>query len=273
MNKFNFVKAIRMMRMPATTKLVAMTLATYADYKTGECYPTVETLMEDTGLSNRAVCQHIRHIESLGILAVDRSNGRRSYYKFIAENLTKAVTESHQLLSITSDFDDIQPVTFTTEPVTFVQKAVTESHTNYHKQPIELPKEQPDISAQEKTEPKPKKPKSTMTTLPADFKVSDQVKAWASEKGFDRLDEHLENFVGYATANAKKYADWDQAFMNAIRGNWAKLRPVQQSHGYQTSQQQTASEQAKWNDFLNGGNQFRDVTPKKTNWIEGVGHA
>jgi hypothetical protein len=65
--------------MPPTTKLVAITLATYADYETGECYPSIQTLMDDTGLSNRAVGLHI-YIENLGILVVDRSNGRHNRY-------------------------------------------------------------------------------------------------------------------------------------------------------------------------------------------------
>ena len=282
MSSFNFVKAVRQISMPPTTKLVAITLATYADYKTGECYPTVETLMEDTGLSNRAVCQHIRHIESMGILAVDRSNGRRSHYKFIAENLTKAVTDSHQLLSITSDFHDTQPVTFTTEPVTFVQKAVTESHTNYHKQPIELPEEQPNIHAPEKSaQPEKskqvKKTKSVKTGLPENFEISNQVQTWADQKGFDRLDQHLENFLLVCEAKGYQYANWDAAFKTAIRDDWAKLRTSRfQNTGYQSPKKDINADywasfgqprqQQDWGEPI-------DITPKKPNWIEGVGHA
>ena len=103
MSKFNYVVAVRSMKMEKTTKHVAVFLATYADYETGECYPSIQTLMEDTGLSNRAICQHIKLLEKMGILVVDRSNGRRSYYRFIAENISKAVTHGHQLPTVTSD--------------------------------------------------------------------------------------------------------------------------------------------------------------------------
>lgn len=130
--------------MPPTTKLVAITLATYADYETGECFPSVQTLMIDTGLSNRAICQHIKNIEGLGILLVDRSNGRRSYYRFDVESLTKAVTQGHGSLkesddseSKTSDSDNVKPVTFMQQPVTLVQEAVTEGHTNYQELSLE----------------------------------------------------------------------------------------------------------------------------------------
>jgi hypothetical protein len=61
-------------------------------------------------------------------------------------------------------------------------------------------------------------------SIPDGFCVSERVKAWADEHRFDRLDEHLSHFVGYVKANGKTYADWDQALMNAIRGDWAKLR-------------------------------------------------
>ena len=104
MSNFNFIKAVRQISMPPTTKLVAITLATYADYETGECYPSVQTLMGDTGLSNRAVIAHIKNIEKLGILIANRSNGRRTYYRFDAEKLTKAVTEGHSSGNQSSDF-------------------------------------------------------------------------------------------------------------------------------------------------------------------------
>jgi hypothetical protein len=41
----------------------------------------------------------------------------------------------------------------------------------------------------------------------------------------------LAHFVGYVKANGKTYADWDQALMNAIRGDWAKLRETSRTNG------------------------------------------
>ena len=234
MSKFNYVKAIRSIQMHPTTKLVAMTLATYADYETGECYPSIQTLVEDTGLSNRVVCLHIKHIEQLGILTADRSNGRRSYYRFDSEALTeavtlvqKAVTESNQLRKVSGDsqdnsgdFDDSKAVTLVQRPVTLVQKAVTESHTNYQEQPIEQPIEQ----SKNKTA---SKSKTVKTSMPSDFKISDGVRSWAHEKNFDNLEQHFEYFTEKCEANGYKYANWDSAFKAAIRDDWAKLRSQQ----------------------------------------------
>lgn len=59
--------------------------------------------------------------------------------------------------------------------------------------------------------------------LPKDFGISDAVRTWAEKSGFGRLDERLEHFVGYAKAKGVTYTDWEQGFMNSIRGDWAKL--------------------------------------------------
>lgn len=63
--------------------------------------------------------------------------------------------------------------------------------------------------------------------LPADFGVSDQVKAWAASKGYGHLEDHLEAFKLKAEAKGYAYSDWDAAFKSAIRDDWAGLRKSQ----------------------------------------------
>jgi hypothetical protein len=74
--------------------------------------------------------------------------------------------------------------------------------------------------------PPPSKPdrKKSKTSLPPGFVVSDRVKAWASENGHGQLPQHLEAFRLKATAAGYTYADWDAAFMTAVREDWAKLK-------------------------------------------------
>lgn len=62
------------------------------------------------------------------------------------------------------------------------------------------------------------------TPLPADFKISERVKTWADSKGLTDLDPDLEFFLGRMRANGKAYIDWDEAFMNCVREDWAGLR-------------------------------------------------
>lgn len=61
------------------------------------------------------------------------------------------------------------------------------------------------------------------TVIPDHFSISENVKQWAKEKGFNNLDRHLEHFINTAKAKGYKYIDWDRAFMNAISSNWAKI--------------------------------------------------
>jgi hypothetical protein len=65
---------------------------------------------------------------------------------------------------------------------------------------------------------------ASRTSLPADFAISDQVKAWAASKGYSQLDEHLEAFRLKAEAKGYVYSNWDAAFKTAIREDWAGLR-------------------------------------------------
>ena len=77
----------------------------------------------------------------------------------------------------------------------------------------------------------PKKPKSRKHPIPDDFALSERVKAWAIEKGYTRIEERLDYFIGKAKASGYQYADWDQAFMNSIREDWAKLPPIKSANG------------------------------------------
>jgi len=61
------------------------------------------------------------------------------------------------------------------------------------------------------------------TLIPENFSISDAVKEWAVEKGFDHLDAHLANFIDSCKAKGYKYRDWDAAFRGAISKNWAKV--------------------------------------------------
>jgi hypothetical protein len=67
-------------------------------------------------------------------------------------------------------------------------------------------------------------PRRSKTPIPENFGVSDRVKAWADEKGYASLDAHLEAFKRKVEAKGYQYIDWDAAFMEAVREDWAKLR-------------------------------------------------
>ena len=84
-----------------------------------------------------------------------------------------------------------------------------------------------EVDKEKEKKPAKKRKSSQKKPIPENFTVSDNVKRWAEEKKFDRLGEHLEAFICKAQANGYKYVDWDAAFRNAIRDDWAGIRKAQ----------------------------------------------
>ncbi|MBT1001180.1 helix-turn-helix domain-containing protein [Paenarthrobacter sp. DKR-5] len=68
--RFEWEKVVRQCRFPKqNTKLVALTIATYADTKTGQnIYPGQKRLAAHTGISDRAVRDHLKDLERFGLL-------------------------------------------------------------------------------------------------------------------------------------------------------------------------------------------------------------
>jgi uncharacterized protein YdaU (DUF1376 family) len=101
----------------------------------------------------------------------------------------------------------------------------------------------PLASNQEKKKPSRSRAK---TPLPDGFSISEAVKRWAVEKGHARLPEHLEAFKAKALANGYMYSNWDAAFMEAVRGNWAKLEaPTKQRSDLKSPEQALAPSETK----------------------------
>lgn len=73
--------AVRQTDVPPLTKLICYTLANYlADAGKG-CWPTVETLMADSGLSNRSVATHLANAEAAGLITIKREVGNDGRFK------------------------------------------------------------------------------------------------------------------------------------------------------------------------------------------------
>lgn len=77
---------------------------------------------------------------------------------------------------------------------------------------------------------KKKEPKKKETSIPENFTISERVKNWAADKNHKNLDSHLESFISKSKAKGYKYVDWDEAFMGAIRDDWARLKDKQTNH-------------------------------------------
>lgn len=86
---------------------------------------------------------------------------------------------------------------------------------------------------------KPKKSKSVLRVLPDDFGISERVRTWANKEKHANLELHLERFRELAIMKKYTYADWDLAFMKAIREDWGEVnKPVFQNNGFNQQPQQ-----------------------------------
>lgn len=100
----------------------------------------------------------------------------------------------------------------------------------YQDDPLETERET-ETEKRQKAPAAPRAPRKT--ALPKDFAISDSVREWAKEHGHGNLDAHLDAFIRKATMKGYSYVNWDMAFMEAVRENWAKLPAINgvgQSH-------------------------------------------
>ena len=115
------------------------------------------------------------------------------------------------------------------------------SETLEERQPDADISQKPELSNQKKE--KKKSARAPETTMPENFGISERVLAWACAKGYGgELTGHLENFVGQCRAKGYTYADWDEAFMNAVRKDWAQIRS---KNGSQTNRKLSLAEESE----------------------------
>jgi hypothetical protein len=170
----------------------------------------LDTIAKKARLGQRQVCRIIEQLKRDGIISIAHGGGRGRHNNYLInlEALTHRTekTSPETLTSVT------ETLTSTTGNSDICDMAIRKNH---HESPSE-PSRKETLGADTA-------PKRSRRTLPANFAISDRVRKWASEHGYSRLEERFEHFVGYAKASGAHYADWDQALMNAIRDNWAKL--------------------------------------------------
>ena len=110
-----------------------------------------------------------------------------------------------------------------TETQTVFEQKPTENPDGFQIEPTQNPSHKPIANSQERVARTRRTRAPEKIPLPEGFGVSDRVRLWAEAKGYDRLQERLEHFASKARAKGYLYADWDEAFMEAVRKDWAEL--------------------------------------------------
>lgn len=107
---FDWRKAILKSDLPPTTRHVLLTLACHMNVVGESCYPSIELLCKETGLSNRAVITHLQNAKELGWITVGKHGfaGQRwaaheyfpawpHHLREAAESFAKAVNVVHNV--------------------------------------------------------------------------------------------------------------------------------------------------------------------------------
>lgn len=192
---------------PSSCKFVLLALAMRAGNENGQCFPSVAKITSDTGLDRKTIMASILKLEALGFLSVKRLRGSGNKYSINLNALKKSSAENGTSTAIgTSTENGTPPV-----PKTGLDQ-YRKRDTN-----LSLTCQEP-INKKSAPKPKPKK-----RTLPDDFVLTDRHRAWAEKNDIRNLEGHYEYFCDAAGAKGYEYADWDRAFQNAMRSDWAKL--------------------------------------------------
>lgn len=175
-----------------------------AKYKTGESW------CEELGFSRREFDTARSLLEDRGFLSVKTDMERLTWYTVNGEKINEMMDMVYESCKGENS----------------LQVKAENAFINGGKRLLTIQENTQEITTVETAVEKPveKKPRTQKSAMPANFGLSDAVKAWAAEHGHTDLEAHLDYFKGYVVANGKKYANWDQALMNAIRGDWAKLK-------------------------------------------------
>ncbi|MEG2433322.1 MAG: helix-turn-helix domain-containing protein [Acinetobacter sp.] len=283
---------IKYMQMPNVPKQVLNELADFAD-DDGKAFPSIPTLAAVTCLSERSVRNGIAWLVEQKLISKILGNGGNNIYFLHPENFNGEfkypASIKYAPLHDVPPCTKLTPVSPATTPAPDAFDPCTTLHTPLHDVPtnhhITINNHQsnhqdihePETPPQSDKPKQIKKTKSIKTGLPENFEISTQVQTWAAQKGFDQLDQHLENFLLVCEAKGYQYANWDAAFKTAIRDDWAKLRTPR----FQNASQLPTKKDINAEYWASFGQQRQqqdfgepvDITPKKSNWIEGVGHA
>lgn len=75
--------------------------------------------------------------------------------------------------------------------------------------------------------PHPRADKPRRVCLPVDFELSPSTLDWCQKRKIPQLElqARYDWFKDYARSSGKQYADWQAAFKNSVRGNWANITP------------------------------------------------
>ena len=184
---------------PSSVKYVLLNLSMRSN-KHGESWPSVPRISEDTGLNKKTVMTAVAALEEMNLLTVERNRGAGNRYLINLEALSESSTDIGS---------------------TYIGSPLTPKTGVDHYQKREPNKSL--TSKEEVSSPPARKSKPKKRTVPDDFVLTDEHRDWAEKNGYRNIQDHFNYFKDAAKAKGYEYADWNRAFYNAVRSDWAKL--------------------------------------------------
>lgn len=294
------VNDIRKLPIDSTPKMLLWVLADIAD-DDGKTtwYAPRSRLMEETGYSNKTVAACISYLAACGILQVIRNNGSQSQYiltpskfdssvKYSPKKTPKPVSEVHRS---TSELGSPLPVNLAPQPVNLTDKT-SELGSPYPSYPSISPiyPSLDDSCESPKSEPKEKRisKKQAAVLKLVELGCDEQIASdWMeSRKGSPLTDTVMNNLRSEASKASISIAQavaWSAGKgYQGFKAAWYQkdTSVAQASGGYVSAATKTEQEQNRWNEFFkeqlgrdSGDNVIDVFDPKKSQRIEGVGHA
>lgn len=198
-----------------TPLLLLLAIADFAD-KDGRAYPAIGTLAKRIRMSHRNTQRAVAVLVDSKELVVKPNAGPNGSHLFQI-----IINETLPLFGIEGGDDKL-----TGDRLTGRQSSVVGGVTNTASRgDIAMSPEPSGTVIEPSGTHDARRQRRGKTTIPADFGISDQVRTWAKQHGFEPyLDQHLAFFTDYAKSNGRLYADWDGAFRNCIRADWGGIR-------------------------------------------------
>ncbi len=203
----------------SSAKFVLVAIANLANAD-GQAWPSVGYLAEATSQDRKTVQANIARLRGWGYLHDSGLRKGATKQVIVYELKTPEIGPVKEAQKRNSTRSGTVPNFPPKEPVFPEKEAQISSETGPKtghgtiKEPLKEPSRKPTRKSARK---------SAEVPLPTDFAISDRVRRWAQEKGHGHLEARHEHFVSKAKARGYQYIDWDEAFMNAIREDWAKL--------------------------------------------------